>query len=555
VASCRVSARSPHGTFVWPRRLPSDDEDLSEYLFVRRGPFSGEAFVSTSTLLASRSLFLDEPFDEQLRRHQEWDWLLRVVRRRGAKVVMVDGPLVVQRIDQTGATISSEADWADSAAWIEERKDLVTRRAYAGFLCTHIAASAARARAYRAIPTLVGRLVRRGSPGPWDLALLIAFWIVPVRSWRRLRSRFGGSASPTGEGPVVQIVTQREAGGAQRVALLLARELRGRGVAGHVVFLYRKRDAFEGEPGWSDLAPVRPKVHQLPSLLVGLVRVLRHPRPSAVILHTHYANVIGAPLAQLLRVPIRVAVHHAPLTEYNRIVRHIDRFVGTIGCYTDIVCVGQAVLDTTASCPAPYRRRCVVIPNAVAPPPPSTAPGDVRDRYGIPPRVPLLLNVGRLDAQKAQATLLRALRSVPDAYLVIVGEGPARANLEREAEALGVADRVVLTGEVAPDAVSDLRSTATMFVFPSVWEAMPLALLEAIADDLPVLASDIAAHRDVLGESDLLAVDDADAWADAIRLAIADPGKLESLRAIARTAARRFSLEAFVSGYERVLAR
>lgn len=99
---------------------------------------------------------------------------------------------------------------------------------------------------------------------------------------------------------------------------------------------------------------------------------------------------------------------------------------------------------------------------------------------------PLLVSSGRLVPQKGPADLLRAFACQPEGGLVILGEGPLRAELESLAEELGIATRVWMPGFVsAPELV--LRE-ADLYVSASHWEGYPLTLIEAYACGLPIVA-------------------------------------------------------------------
>lgn len=102
-----------------PRRLMASDEEVDKYLFRRRRPSVRRSSIYTSTLLCSRSLALEVAWREDLARHQDWDWLIRVDRVAGTKVMQVAEPVV--RI-QTGSSnsISAGGDWRTSKAWADE---------------------------------------------------------------------------------------------------------------------------------------------------------------------------------------------------------------------------------------------------------------------------------------------------------------------------------------------------------------------------------------------------------------------------------------------------
>ena len=102
---------------------------------------------------------------------------------------------------------------------------------------------------------------------------------------------------------------------------------------------------------------------------------------------------------------------------------------------------------------------------------------------------PLVLTVARLDAQKGHGHLLAAAATVPEAVFVLVGEGREEATLKRQAHALGIAERVRFLGH--RNDVPDLLAVCDVFVLPSLYEGLPLSVLEAMAAAKPVVATAI----------------------------------------------------------------
>ena len=143
------------------------------------------------------------------------------------------------------------------------------------------------------------------------------------------------------------------------------------------------------------------------------------------------------------------------------------------------------------------------------------------EEYGMEPGSQIVGVVARLEPEKGHPTLLEAwpavLRSVPDAYLLIVGEGSRRDALEALARDLHIAHRVVFTGR--RDDVPAVTAALDVAVLPSYREAQGLSILEALALSRPVVASDVGGIPEVItdGVTGLLVPPhDADALAAAI---------------------------------------
>lgn len=120
-----------------------------------------------------------------------------------------------------------------------------------------------------------------------------------------------------------------------------------------------------------------------------------------------------------------------------------------------------------------------------------------RAAWGVPPEAPLVVNVGNLTPQKdhrtlvAACALLRAQR--PDLRVAILGEGPLRADLERDLRERGLAGVVTLAGFAADP--GDALAAADLFVLSSDNEGMAFVLMEAAASGLPAVTTDVSGAR------------------------------------------------------------
>ena len=182
----RFEAVTAMGTEVWPRRLKPVDEAVADYLFDRRRLFHGEALLHPSTMLCPRQLLLDHPFDERLRRHQDWDWLIRTERAAGMSVTVL--PDVIARVRVQDGRARPYFPVEEQLDWIESVRPLISRRAYSGYLLTQIGVRSAGSRDHRLGWWALRTSVRRGRPRLRHVAVFAFLWLVPPGVRRRFRT-------------------------------------------------------------------------------------------------------------------------------------------------------------------------------------------------------------------------------------------------------------------------------------------------------------------------------------------------------------------------------
>jgi glycosyltransferase involved in cell wall biosynthesis len=159
----------------------------------------------------------------------------------------------------------------------------------------------------------------------------------------------------------------------------------------------------------------------------------------------------------------------------------------------------------------------------------------VRAQHGLPPQSPVAVFVGTLRPWHGVENALRAVRRLPDGLmLAVVGDGPGRATLEREAERLGVAHRVRFLGHLPQREVADLLRSVDLALAPYPplrdFAFSPLKVYEYLAAGLPWIASDIGQLRDVadeFGGGTLVPAGDQDALAAAMAAVLADPEAID----------------------------
>ena len=282
------------------------------------------------------------------------------------------------------------------------------------------------------------------------------------------------------------------------------------------------------------------------------------------ILHAHLTWALGCSwailAAGLSSIPSVATVQLFLPDDSVRLPRLTRRFVpGRVARY---VAVSPHVAEALHDALGVDAARIDVVPNGI----PQTARtaaeraqrrGEARRRvFGEEART-IALVVARLERQKGHGTLLAAAADVPGVLFALAGAGEDRGALERQAASLGLSERVVFLGH-RPD-VPDLLAAADLFVLPSTSEGLPLALLEAAAAGLPIVATDIGGNRDVVraGETGLLVpAGDPAALAAAIRRLATDPSYA---RGLGESAAARFdsryTAAAMAKGVERAYER
>ncbi|MFB3915161.1 MAG: glycosyltransferase family 2 protein [Terriglobales bacterium] len=184
VISCQQFVHTGHAEMIWPREMPS--EPISEYLFSRKLLSYGDGVLSMITLLTPRQLMIEVPFRSGLRKHQDTDWVLRAVRHPGVGIEFVPEPLAVWNVLEGVQTVGRRVDWKFSLEWVRSNRQLLTPRAYAGFVLTHCAGEAAAQREWRAFPILLIESCRFGSPRLFDFVLYAVAWLAQIKWLQRI---------------------------------------------------------------------------------------------------------------------------------------------------------------------------------------------------------------------------------------------------------------------------------------------------------------------------------------------------------------------------------
>ncbi|WP_374703236.1 glycosyltransferase family 4 protein [Cupriavidus pauculus] len=243
-----------------------------------------------------------------------------------------------------------------------------------------------------------------------------------------------------------------------------------------------------------------------------LMDALRKAAPD--ILHTHSAkaSALGRVAGKLLGIPVIYTVHgfaFKPAAPWKQrtVARMAEWLLAPLTSH--VICVAEA--ERAMARKLPIRAdRISVIPNGIADAAPRAEPADPVRR---------VVTVMRLAPPKRPDVLIQAFAAaqLPNCELVIAGDGPQRASLERLAGQLAPG-RVRFAGSI--DNIPALLASGQLFLLASDHEGFPISILEAMRAGLPVIASDLPGIREQLGDGRcgvLVPGDDPAAFADALR--------------------------------------
>ena len=305
---------------------------------------------------------------------------------------------------------------------------------------------------------------------------------------------------------------------------------------------------------------------------IRLARELKLRKISIVHTHTSKGGMVGRLAAQLARC--EVIIHHTHGFYHSGMKPGLGRWAmkrleWLFARLDDAqVFVNTAEVEIAVSEGIVPRSKAYVLFNGVEDPLRGGAPdcSAFRSRWGIPEDVQLVGCVARLAIEQkgtdtALKTFARLLQRVPDAWLVLVGEGEDREVVERLSEDLGVRDRVTITGHL--DSAGQLYACFDACFTPSRREGQSISVLEAMACATPVVTTKIPGTLDLVldGETGILCpVDDAESMCEALVSLLVNPAEARAMGEAGHERYRSmFTTEAFharaVDFYKEVLGK
>ncbi len=296
-----------------------------------------------------------------------------------------------------------------------------------------------------------------------------------------------------------------------------------------------------------------------PGTYAALLKVLQAKNADVLHMHGYGATTFGRLCAWKMGIPSILHEHanHGDTPWFQKVA---DRVLAP---HTDLaIAVSESTAEFTIRARLmPAERTKVVYLGApldeFARPRSAAEIAAARAAFGIEPGTISIGTITRLMPAKGNTYLVAAapkvLETHPSVRFFIVGEGELQPELEAQARALGLGDRLVFTGFTRD--VAAALSALDLVVFPSLWEGTPLTLFEALAMGKPIVATDADGLLDVLTDRiDSLIVPKADAprLADAICFALDRPQTAAGLAEQARQTGARYDIAVFVRKMERL---
>jgi L-malate glycosyltransferase len=313
-------------------------------------------------------------------------------------------------------------------------------------------------------------------------------------------------------------------------------------------------------PGWP--GSVAPIVRLSGILRRNHVSLLHAHSPRGLLQAAIAARLTGIPIVSTVHLPTRLLIRGEGALARIKVVAHrlLDRML-VRHLVTRTIFFSSAVWRESLASGQVHAERASVIPNGVevarfgGP----RSRGEVRRTLGVPDAAVVACFVGRLEAQKGVDTLIEALATLPleelRLHLLVVGDGSMRAALEALVRTRALEGRVRFLS--FRDDVESLLGASDVFVLPSRFEAMPIALVEAMAAGLPSVVTDVGDNAAVVERGALglvVAPGDVKALAGAVEILARDTDKRTAMGALAQEAAAGYSVEATTRAVEQAYA-
>lgn len=357
---------------------------------------------------------------------------------------------------------------------------------------------------------------------------------------------------------VAHVLLSLDLGGLERLVVDLVREGRRQGQRVAIVCLERPGTlADEAERAGAKVLCMGKPPGLCPRIVKSLVRVFRELKPDVIHTHQIGALVYAGPAARGACRPVVVHTEHGKHYAARRRTRWLGRLASHYA--QRFFCVSRNIAEEVISFRVAPEWKITVAPNGIdiAKFQNAGAGAEARRELGIPPAAPVVGAVGRLNEIKRQDLLIRAFARLKlryeEAHLLLVGDGPKRAELEQLASELLSVDCIHFIGyQAAPER---FLQAMDVMALTSRSEGMPLAVLEAWAARVPVVATRVGGVPELIADEQtglLVEFGDVPGLASAIERLLNEESLARQVRTAAGTrVTEQFSLEQMAAFYQR----
>lgn len=323
---------------------------------------------------------------------------------------------------------------------------------------------------------------------------------------------------------ILQVVNQMNIGGIETFLMNLYRNIDRKKY--QFVFLTYNESHYDYEDeiialGGEVLRISNPNKVSLPSFMKELHQVIKKEKPDVVHCHTYFNSAYVMMISALLKVPIRICHAHTAFQGKS--------FASKLKCFVSRKLIRlfanyKLACSKEAGYPLYGKGKFTLISNGI----------DFdqfyfdqklrekyRKKFNIKKGDFVIGHVGRLDIPKNHTFLLQTfqelLKENPNSTLILIGSGPLEADLKKQAEELKIKHKILFLGNCHN--VYELLNCFDIFVFPSIFEGLPVSLVEAQANGLPILVSDsVSAEIKLSSTVEFYSLDKGTkAWADKIK--------------------------------------
>jgi len=365
---------------------------------------------------------------------------------------------------------------------------------------------------------------------------------------------------------VLHVIETLESGGAEGLLVRILKNIDKNKFSPKVVCLFNRMDLKDelDKAGIAVFCIYMKNPYEWWKAIISLYKLIKREKIDIIHTHLFFANIYGRIAAKLGGVKSIITTLHNPDYTYEdngkwtyKFRKFIDKYTGRI-CNDYFVAVSNFVkkdfeknmgfknINVIYNCIdlSKFIQKDRVLSN------------NKRGEFGFKEDDMILLNIGRLHRQKGQLCLIEAFKLVSThndmCRLIIIGKGNMESELKNKVKESGLKDKVMFIKD--RDDIPDIMNACDIFIFPSMYEGFGIALIEAMASGLAVIASDIETLREIIDNNSngvLIEKENHIKLAEAIFKLIKNDNFRFSLGNTARKMAfEKFNLERYVEKLE-----